>query len=55
VDPAGEDPEALVSLTEDQVIHRWPQLAADVGLQEYACPVFPGPTLEEWEVWGALR
>jgi hypothetical protein len=53
VDLSGEDPEALVSLTEDQVVHRWPQLAGDVGLHEYACPAVPGPTLEACERWGA--
>jgi hypothetical protein len=41
VDLAGEDAEALVNLTGDQVVHRWPQLAADVGLHEYTYPALP--------------
>jgi hypothetical protein len=55
VDLAGEDRAALVSLTEDQVVHRWPELAADVGLHEYACPALPGPTWAECERWAAPR
>jgi hypothetical protein len=46
---------ALVSLTEDLVAHRWPELAADVSLHEYACPALPGPALEELERWAAPR
>jgi hypothetical protein len=55
VDLAGEDPAALVSLTEDQVAHRWPQLAVDVGLHGYACQALPGPMLEECQPWAAPR
>jgi hypothetical protein len=55
VDLAGDDPEALVSLTEAQVAHRWPHLAADVGLHEYACTALHEPTAEECERWGATR
>jgi hypothetical protein len=55
VDLVGEDPAALVSLTEDRVTHCWPHLAADVGLHEYACPALAGPTLEECEAWAAPR
>jgi hypothetical protein len=55
VDLTREDPEALVSLTEGQVIHRWPQLAAEVGLHDYGCPAVPGPTLEELEHWAVPR
>jgi hypothetical protein len=55
VDLAGEDPEALVSMTEDQVAHHWPDLAADVGLHEYRCPAIPGPTWQECERWAAAR
>jgi hypothetical protein len=55
IDTAGEDPAALVSITEDQVTYRWPYLATDAGLHEYACPALPGPTLEECERWAAPR
>jgi hypothetical protein len=55
VDTAAEDPEALVDLTEDQVAHRWPHLAADVALHDYTCPALPGPTFEECEGWPAPR
>jgi hypothetical protein len=44
-----EEPAALVSLTAEQVTRRWPHLAADVGLHDYACPVGNGPTLVECE------
>jgi hypothetical protein len=36
VDLAGEDPEALISIAEDQVTHGWPNLAANLALHEYA-------------------
>jgi hypothetical protein len=49
-----EDPAALVSLTAEQVTHRWPYLAADVGLHDAVCPAWQGPTLEECERWGAV-
>ena len=44
-----------MSLSDDQVVHRWPRLAADIGLHEYACPASPGLTLEELERWTAPR
>jgi hypothetical protein len=46
-DFAGEDLAALVSLTEDQRIHRWPELAADIELHHEGCLAVSVPMLDE--------
>jgi hypothetical protein len=48
-DIVGEDLAALVSLTQEQAAHRWPDLAADLDAHEYACPRQAGPTVQECE------
>jgi hypothetical protein len=51
----GDDPATLDSLTDDQVAHRWPQLAEEVQLHSLLCARRADPSQEEWERWAAPR
>jgi hypothetical protein len=51
----GDDPATLDSLTEDQVVHRWPALAEDVQLHALVCARRGAAPPEESERWAAPR